>query len=273
MTKVFKAPENLTIFPSHGECPGCGHGISTRIIFEVVEEMGMMDKVVAFHDVACGADFLLYVADGAWFFGNGNYIGAEEYTFEPVQIMKGVHAVFAAGQTAMLISNGRGLYVFGASGNEGRLGIDTAEWITEPKENGLIMPQAKGIPGISASGAIDENECLYVWGTLYNLFSTFSANGLPASVYNEGALINYGKTPILLYSNVKDCAIGDAFVVLEFTDGSLFTWGANEWGQAGDGYYTVFSVNADADDDEDAPEIIIDDNQQRIFPATPAIAD
>ena len=56
MAKVFKAPENLLVVPSHGECPGCGHGIVTRIIFEVVEEMGMMDKVVAFHDVACGAN-------------------------------------------------------------------------------------------------------------------------------------------------------------------------------------------------------------------------
>lgn len=59
MAKVFKAPENLFNAGRHGECPGCGHGIITRIIFEVVEEMDLMEKVIAVHDVACGANMMM----------------------------------------------------------------------------------------------------------------------------------------------------------------------------------------------------------------------
>ncbi len=40
----------------HACCQGCGHGIATRIIFEVVEEMGLANNFVIFHDLACGAN-------------------------------------------------------------------------------------------------------------------------------------------------------------------------------------------------------------------------
>ena len=58
MAKVFKAPEMLFNAGSHGECPGCGHGIVYRLIFEVIEEMGLMEDAIAVHDVACGANML-----------------------------------------------------------------------------------------------------------------------------------------------------------------------------------------------------------------------
>ena len=46
-----KAPE--TVFSSAGFCPGCGHGLATRLIGEVSEELGIQKKMLAVVDVAC----------------------------------------------------------------------------------------------------------------------------------------------------------------------------------------------------------------------------
>ena len=48
------APETVT-FTQSGFCPGCGHGLAVRLIAEVVEEMGLSEKLLAVVDVACGS--------------------------------------------------------------------------------------------------------------------------------------------------------------------------------------------------------------------------
>ena len=57
-TKTFKIPEALEGLGSHGCCQGCGHGIAARIIYEVIEEMGLTKNCIAFHDLACGSNML-----------------------------------------------------------------------------------------------------------------------------------------------------------------------------------------------------------------------
>ena len=47
------APETVT-FTQSGFCPGCGHGLAVRLIAEVMEEMGLSEKLLAVVDVACG---------------------------------------------------------------------------------------------------------------------------------------------------------------------------------------------------------------------------
>jgi 2-oxoglutarate ferredoxin oxidoreductase subunit beta len=49
-----KAPDTVT-FTQSGFCPGCGHGLAVRIIAEVMEEMGLSEKLLAVVDVACGS--------------------------------------------------------------------------------------------------------------------------------------------------------------------------------------------------------------------------
>lgn len=46
------APERVT-FKESGFCPGCGHGLAFRLISEVMEEMGLDDKLLVTVDVAC----------------------------------------------------------------------------------------------------------------------------------------------------------------------------------------------------------------------------
>lgn len=52
MAKVFGYPESLTDMPTH-YCPGCTHGIIHRLIAEVIDELGIVDKTVGVAPVGC----------------------------------------------------------------------------------------------------------------------------------------------------------------------------------------------------------------------------
>ncbi|MFC1576406.1 thiamine pyrophosphate-dependent enzyme [Candidatus Omnitrophota bacterium] len=49
---VFKKPESMTDAVMH-YCAGCGHGIIHRLICEVIDELGIREKVVAVAPVGC----------------------------------------------------------------------------------------------------------------------------------------------------------------------------------------------------------------------------
>lgn len=51
---AIKAPESIS-FAQTSFCPGCGHGIAARLIGEVMEEMGLTEKLLAVVDVACSS--------------------------------------------------------------------------------------------------------------------------------------------------------------------------------------------------------------------------
>ena len=48
-----KAPEYLFDGPQAGFCPGCGHGIVSRLFAEVLDEMQLSEKAILVFDVAC----------------------------------------------------------------------------------------------------------------------------------------------------------------------------------------------------------------------------
>ncbi|TRZ49740.1 2-oxoglutarate oxidoreductase [bacterium] len=52
MEKIFTRPEVLYDLPTH-YCPGCGHGIAHRLIAEVVDELGIREKVIGIAPVGC----------------------------------------------------------------------------------------------------------------------------------------------------------------------------------------------------------------------------
>lgn len=49
-----KVPESMSPERSVGWCPGCGHGIIMRCLAEVVQELGLDEKLIMVEDVACG---------------------------------------------------------------------------------------------------------------------------------------------------------------------------------------------------------------------------
>lgn len=52
MDKIFSHPKALRPVSSH-YCPGCGHGISHRILTEVIDELGIREKIIAVAPVGC----------------------------------------------------------------------------------------------------------------------------------------------------------------------------------------------------------------------------
>ncbi|MBQ4227991.1 MAG: hypothetical protein II697_07270 [Clostridia bacterium] len=220
-------------------------------------------------DVAVGMAFALYVTekDEARITGEG-YLQALYGESLDRTLLEGCKGVYAAGQTALLIGKDGALYAMGASGSEGRLGLDTPAWLTQPVPNGVANAVC-AFPGLSCSGALDAGGQLYLWGGLYSWYTSFDSEGAPQSSTAEGMLLNFGKTPAPVYANVKSAAVGDAFAIVEFMDGRLVSFGSNDWGQAGDGARTLFQLIPDEDDDGDESdsELIVTDNQQRVFPS------
>lgn len=49
-----KKPDRIGILPETGFCPGCGHGVVSRLVAEVADELNINEKLVITHDVACG---------------------------------------------------------------------------------------------------------------------------------------------------------------------------------------------------------------------------
>ncbi len=49
---VYERPEGFTDTPTH-YCPGCTHGVAHRLIAEVLEEMGVLDRTIGVAPVGC----------------------------------------------------------------------------------------------------------------------------------------------------------------------------------------------------------------------------
>ena len=49
---VYERPEGFTDTPTH-YCPGCTHGVAHRLVAEVLEEMGLIDKTIGVAPVGC----------------------------------------------------------------------------------------------------------------------------------------------------------------------------------------------------------------------------
>src|SRR5512147_1952403 len=49
---VYERPEGFTETPTH-YCPGCAHGVAHRLVAEVLEEMGVIDKTIGVAPVGC----------------------------------------------------------------------------------------------------------------------------------------------------------------------------------------------------------------------------
>ena len=52
MNKIFSHPKSLRNISTH-YCPGCGHGIAHRLVAEVVDELGIREKVIGICPVGC----------------------------------------------------------------------------------------------------------------------------------------------------------------------------------------------------------------------------
>ena len=219
------------------------------------EEMQRLCEGAA--EVAVGVDFVLVRLETG-----------EVYEYaddsEAARLLEGASDIDAYGQTRMALASDGTLYAWGASGDDGRLGLPTDGWISAPTPlslTGVQLPAA----GLTASGAVTETGEAYLWGTVYSYVVLYDENGDPAASVVDGPLVAYGSTPIRLYDGVRALAFGDAFVLLLRRDGTILAWGSNDHGQMADGSWTKAEL-ADGDD-EDEKDVVITEADQFVFPA------
>lgn len=54
MEKIYSRPKTL-LDANMGYCPGCLHGVLSKIVAEVIDEMGLQEKTIAVLPIGCGA--------------------------------------------------------------------------------------------------------------------------------------------------------------------------------------------------------------------------
>ena len=60
LKKVFQRPNSMFPRPTH-YCPGCGHGIIHRLLAEVIDELGIREKVAGVAPVGCSVFLYNYI--------------------------------------------------------------------------------------------------------------------------------------------------------------------------------------------------------------------
>ena len=185
-----------------------------------------------------------------------------------VKKLEGATEIDACGQTRMARTEDGTLYIWGAAGTDGRLGLAVNGWVDTPMPLELADVRTFSA-GLTTSGAITESGEACLWGTVYSYVVLYDENGDPAALVVDGPLVSYGSTPVRLYDNAQALAFGDAFVLLLRSDGTILAWGSNDHGQMADGDWTKAEL-ADGDD-EDEKDVVITESDQFVFPAVIAV--
>ncbi len=185
-----------------------------------------------------------------------------------VKKLEGATEIDACGQTRMARTEYGTLYIWGAAGTDGRLGLAVNGWVDTPMPLELADVRTFSA-GLTTSGAITEGGEACLWGTVYSYVVLYDENGDPAASVVDGPLVSYGSAPVRLYDNAQALAFGDAFVLLLRSDGTILAWGSNDHGQMADGDWTKAEL-ADGDD-EDEKDVVITESDQFVFPAVIAV--
>ena len=185
-----------------------------------------------------------------------------------VKKLEGATEIDACGQTRMARTEYGTLYIWGAAGTDGRLGLAVNGWVDTPMPLELADVRTFSA-GLTTSGAITESGEACLWGTVYSYVVLYDENGDPAASVVDGPLVSYGSTPVWLYDNAQALAFGDAFVLLLRSDGTILAWGSNDHGQMADGDWTKAEL-ADGDDEEEK-DVVITESDQFVFPAVIAV--
>ena len=185
-----------------------------------------------------------------------------------VKKLESATEIDACGQTRMARTEDGTLYIWGAAGTDGRLGLAVNGWVDTPMPLELADVRTFSA-GLTTSGAITESGEACLWGTVYSYVVLYDENGDPAASVVDGPLVSYGSAPVRLYDNAQALAFGDAFVLLLRSDGAILAWGSNDHGQMADGDWTKAEFT-DSDDEEEK-DVVITESDQFVFPAVIAV--
>lgn len=183
-------------------------------------------------------------------------------------MLENVKEISASGESRYALAEDGALYAWGAAASDGRLLTSgSTRYATAPEKvyqgSDILSLHA----GLTLSGFLTNANELSLWGTLYSYAAALDEAGNMQAALIDGALLSYGSEPVRLYENVKDIAIGDAFIALLFESGDVYTWGSNDFGQLGNGNHTQ-TVLLEAEDDE-GYEVEIISSADSVFPQIP----
>lgn len=94
--------------------------------------------------------------------------------------------------------------------------------------------------GLSHTAYVDEHGTLWTWGS--NQEGQLGAETQETGVDREGNQVAVSGTSLAVLEDVRSVAAGGDFTVALKTDGTLWAWGGNDYGQLGNG--TLNSVSA-----------------------------
>ncbi len=187
---------------------------------------------------------------------------------ESRRMLENIRDISASGESRYALDENGTLYAWGAAASDGRLALSgNTRYVTAPEAVFQSENIASLNAGLTLSGFITDADELHLWGTLYSYASALDENGTVQAALVDGAFLSYGSEPIRLYENVKDAAIGDAFIALLFRSGDIYTWGSNDQGQLGNGSFTQTTL-LEAEDDE-GYEVEITSSADSVFPQIP----
>ena len=219
----------------------------------------IMDDVIAVsagssHTMAITSDRVLW----GWGHNGSGRLGYEGTAHElnpahpkPIRIMEDVVTVSAGFNHTMAIKTDGSLWAWGFN-NSGQLGNGTTTREFTPTSPIRIMEDVVAVSaGDGYTMAITVDGVLWGWG--HNSGSDRLGLG------NEG-LRGLQTSPIKIMEDVAAVSAWDRHTIAVRTDGSLWTWGNNWYGQIGDGTYFRWDeeTNAGKDDARSVPTKIMD---------------
>jgi alpha-tubulin suppressor-like RCC1 family protein len=199
----------------------------------------IMNKVSA---VSCGSYFTAAIkTDGSlWTWGDnsmgqlGN--GTQNSSYTPAKIMDNVIAVSCGAGYAAAIKSDGSLWLWGTN-SSGQLGNGLVGNARD-KNNTLCQTTPvmvmEDVISVSCSdnntAAVTSDGSLWLWGN-----NTYSQLGSPKT-YNETVNGEPTQTvPVEVMDDVVTVSCGYDFTAVVKTDGTLWTWGSNRYGQLGNG--------------------------------------
>jgi len=147
----------------------------------------------------------------------------------PIRIMDDIVAVEAGEEFTLVIKNDSSLWGWGRN-NWGQLGDGTAINRSSPVR---IMDDVIAVSANSHVMAIQGDGSLWGWGGNSGNAVGYGASIYPISRRDDEQYFPYLRNPVQILDDVIAVSTGERHTLAITTDGSLWAWGDNLWGQLG----------------------------------------
>ena len=152
--------------------------------------------------------------------GNGQS-GVNVYQTSPVKVLSNVASISLNSDSVAALATNGDLYCWGNNW-QGRVGNGSSETQTTPVK---VLSDVAYANADRVTTAIKENGDLYCWG--------YAENGQVGN--GMSGIEDRQTTPVKIMENVAMVRTQHSNTAAVTTDGDLYCWGGNEWGQIGNG--------------------------------------